>query len=1038
MIENHSPISIRSLLILILGIIIGLLLSFMLFMLTGHYKPPVTPTPPISTPDSILSKQIHIFYYPWYGNPEFDARKSGTNSEGWRHWQQNVRGSPRLPPNDIGSNFYPALGAYSSSDPKVVSQHMKWIAQTGVGVVVMSWSGQGSWSDERTMLVLDSAQEQGLEVAFLLEPYEGSTPESIKADINYIYHKYGYHQAFHRVNHSTSYGPSNRPRGVFYVFNPLAIGSWEDWRVMLDSIRKQADDAFFVAQRLSDKPITQGHFDGVFTYDTYAVDGDSFAALNKSIIESGGVFAPSVGPGYDETRAIFGSGRQKSREDGKRYDSMWEYAIDSGSQWVTVTSFNEWHEGTQIEPATSQANQQDIYLNYEGAYNKSGTAARHAYLDRTEHWVGIFKDTSEFRNMSLVITPNSPTIAPKEKQKFTFEILGQDNLDYTPTWEVTGGTIAGNGNTISYEAPNRPGTYTLTATIVNNKNINKAVKTSIIVTDTNARVLEVKVEASNDDAEEGPDGEVLLNSNSLELVYDKGNQVIGQRFTGINIPQGTVISNAYIQFTSNEKSSANEAPLTIRAEATNDSFPFTRTTYNIGSRPTTEANISWSPARWEIVGDAGSNQRTPNLAPVIQEVIDRPDWSEGNALTILITGRGKRVAKSYDGDSNQAPVLHIEYNQSVSIDNFIVNSNTIQPDQEVTFSWSVSETWDSPLSCELDVDGDNSADYKVEDCKSTTSQKHTYTSGGYYAAKLIAKNDMNASANTTTTIAVTHPESVTIAAVGDISCDPLSNWFNSGQGTEKYCHMKNVADQIEAVNPIAFLPLGDIQYENGEFWKFEESYDLHFGRFKDITYPAVGNHEYLTPGAAGYFNYFGEAAGDPSKGYYSYDLGNWHFISLNSNCRDITEDGCRVGTAQEKWLREDLAANNATCTIAYWHHPRFSSGKHGNNPNYVDFWNALYEAGAEIVLVGHDHHYERFAPMRSNGEIDEERGLRQFLVGPGGKNLTHILQIVNSSEFRNAQDYGFLKLDLHPQAYNWEFISEKGEVLDSGSGKCHF
>ncbi len=1036
MIENqHHLISIRSILTLSLGIIIGLLLCLILIIVTGRYKPLITPITPTPVPDSILSKQIHIFYYPWYGNPEFDRRKPGTNSEGWRHWQQNVQGSPRFPPKDLGSNFYPLLGAYSSSDPKTVSQHMKWIAQTDIGVVVMSWSGQGSWSDERTLLVLDSALEQGLEVAFLLEPYKGSTPESIKADINYIYHEYGYHKAFHRVSHSTSYGPSNRPRGVFYVFNPLAIGSWEDWQVMLDSIRKQADDAFFVAQRLSDKPIIQGHFDGVFTYDTYAVDGDSFAALNKTIIESGGVFAPSVGPGYDETRAISGSDRQKSREDGKRYDSMWQHAIDSGSQWVTVTSFNEWHEGTQIEPAT---NEQDIYLSYEGAYGKSGTAARSAYLDRTKDWANIFKDTSEFRNMSLAISPSNPTITPEKNQDFTFEILGQEEQGYTPIWEVTGGTITGKGSTISYKAPNRPGTYTLTAMIVNKKNISKSVEASIIVTDTNAKVLEVAIGSSHDDAEEGPDGKVLLDSSGLELVYDKGSQVVGQRFAGINIPQGTVISNAYIQFTTHEKSSANEASLIIRGEDTNDSFPFIKTTYNIASRPTTKASVSWSPERWEAVGDSISTQRTPNIAPVIQEIIDRPDWSEGNALTILLTGRGKRVAKSYDSDANQAPILHIEYNQSVSIDSFTVDSYSVQPNQEITFSWSASEAWNSPLSCQLDVDGDNSADYSIGDCKSTTSQKHTYTNVGYYAAKLMVTNDMNISANATTTITVTHPDSVTIAAVGDISCDPLSNWFNSGQGTDKYCHMEAVTRQIEAINPIAFLPLGDIQYENGELWKFEESYDLSYGRLKDITYPAVGNHEYLTPGAAGYFAYFGEAAGDPSKGYYSYDLGNWHLIALNSNCRDLVDDGCRVGTAQEKWLREDLAANHSTCTIAYWHHPRFSSGKHGNNISYIDFWNALYEAGAEIVLVGHDHHYERFAPMKSNGEIDEERGLREFLVGGGGKNLTDIFTVISSSEFRNAEDYGFLKLDLHPQAYDWEFISETGEILDSGSGNCHF
>ena len=240
--------------------------------------------------------------------------------------------------------------------------------------------------------------------------------------------------------------------------------------------------------------------------------------------------------------------------------------------------------------------------------------------------------------------------------------------------------------------------------------------------------------------------------------------------------------------------------------------------------------------------------------------------------------------------------------------------------------------------------------------------------------------------------------SITIAAVGDIACNPDSSAFNSGKGTEKHCRMQAVADQIAAVNPAAFLPLGDVQYEKGELWQFEESYDLSFGKFKDITYPAIGNHEYLTDNAAGYFNYFGEAAGDPNKGYYSYDLGNWHIITLNSNCSKV--GGCRETSPQAQWLKKDLAEHPTDCTLAYWHNHRFSSSKRGNDDDYIDFWDILYEAGAEIILVGHNHHYERFAPLKSNGELDKNQGIRQFVVGTGGKNLRGFADIQDHSEVR--------------------------------------
>lgn len=284
----------------------------------------------------------------------------------------------------------------------------------------------------------------------------------------------------------------------------------------------------------------------------------------------------------------------------------------------------------------------------------------------------------------------------------------------------------------------------------------------------------------------------------------------------------------------------------------------------------------------------------------------------------------------------------------------------------------------------------------------------------------------------------TSPPSTTgdpvIGAAGDIACDPTSGSFNGGNGTATSCREKAVSDTMLASNLTAVLALGDIQYEDGALSKYYQSYDLSWGRLKNITRPAVGNHEYLTAGAAGYYTYFGAAAGDRTKGYYSYNLGAWHIIALNSNCSQV--GGCGVGSPQEQWLRADLAANPTMCTLAYFHHPRFSSGQHGNNTSYDAVWRALYAAGVELVLNGHDHIYERFAPQSPAGAADP-RGIQQFIVGSGGKNHTTIVSVQPNSIIRNTDTFGFLKLTLHPSSYDWQFVPEPGKTFtDSGTKNC--
>jgi len=279
------------------------------------------------------------------------------------------------------------------------------------------------------------------------------------------------------------------------------------------------------------------------------------------------------------------------------------------------------------------------------------------------------------------------------------------------------------------------------------------------------------------------------------------------------------------------------------------------------------------------------------------------------------------------------------------------------------------------------------------------------------------------------------PNSVIVAAAGDVACDPADANFNGGSGTTTACRQKATSDLLVSGGFAAVLALGDLQYESGTAAAFNASYDPSWGRVKSITKPAAGNHEYQTAGASPYYAYFGAAAGDPAKGYYSYNLGAWHVIVLNSNCTIVA---CAVGSAQEQWLRADLAANPTACTMAYWHHPRFSSGSHGSDTATAAFWQALYEANADLILVGHEHDYERFAAQNPSAVADAARGIREFVVGTGGKSSGSFGTVRANSEARMTGTFGILKLTLRSDGYDWQFVPEAGRTFaDTGSTACH-
>ncbi len=237
--------------------------------------------------------------------------------------------------------------------------------------------------------------------------------------------------------------------------------------------------------------------------------------------------------------------------------------------------------------------------------------------------------------------------------------------------------------------------------------------------------------------------------------------------------------------------------------------------------------------------------------------------------------------------------------------------------------------------------------------------------------------------------------------------------------------------------PGTVFTVGDNAYPSGTASEFKNCYGPSWGRHKSRTRPALGNHEYETAGASGYFGYFGAAAGDPDRGYYSYDRGEWHVVALNSNCKEV--GGCGADSPQGRWLRNDLANHPAECTLAYFHHPLFSSGgDHGNQPQVRPLWKALYAANADVIVGAHDHSYERFAPQGPDGARNKERGIRQFVVGTGGGTQRGFGKIRPNSQARNASTPGVLKLTLEPGSYAWKFVPVAGKTFtDSGTKGCH-
>jgi len=270
------------------------------------------------------------------------------------------------------------------------------------------------------------------------------------------------------------------------------------------------------------------------------------------------------------------------------------------------------------------------------------------------------------------------------------------------------------------------------------------------------------------------------------------------------------------------------------------------------------------------------------------------------------------------------------------------------------------------------------------------------------------------------------PRAVLVTA-GDVACGP------DVEITPEQCQQEATADLVEGLNPDAVLVLGDTAYEEVTPETLK-GYDASWGRFLDKTHAVVGNHEYFGDGPDAYWDYFGDRAGDRGSGWYSFDVGAWHVVVLNSECKDVD---CDPDGDQLQWLAGDLEANAARCTLAAFHRPRFSSGEeYGDDESVSGLWQALQDEGVDVVLNGHEHSYERFAPQRDSGRATAEEGMAEFVVGTGGRDLRGFNDAKPNSEVRWNDSFGVLALTLHPDRYDWRFHATDGADVDQGSAAC--
>ncbi|TFH02111.1 MAG: hypothetical protein E4G77_02575 [Nitrosopumilus sp.] len=419
---------------------------------------------------------------------------------------------------------------------------------------------------------------------------------------------------------------------------------------------------------------------------------------------------------------------------------------------------------------------------------------------------------------------------------------------------------------------------------------------------------------------------------------------------------------------------------------------------------------------------------TVSFSPTSSKISsNNPSYTSTMTIDVSSTGSYGPIEVQASGKGTTKPAtLNLDVSDNTAPQTTI-NSKPTDPSNDNNSSFTFSA--DEPATFECSVDGSNFAACISGDSFGPLDDgQHTFQ------VKAIdsADNTDSTPASYTWTIetSLPTPDDPVIVAVGDMAC-------NTSPYTSSTCRHAQTSDQMMSINPDAVLTLGDNQYQNGEISNYTTYYHPTWGRAFDKTYPSPGNHEYGTYDAAGYLDYFGTRTGDPqNKFYYSFDIGSWHIVSLNSNCSEELVGGCSTNSPQGIWLKNDLETHNNACTLVYWHHPRYSAGSHGDNSKMDYFWQLLDANNVDVALAGHDHNYQRFAPMDLTGSADPN-GVREFVVGTGGKSHYSLNSTDNNLEAFNTSTFGVLKMTLHDTSYEWMFEGESGNVIDSGNYNCN-
>lgn len=537
--------------------------------------------------------------------------------------------------------------------------------------------------------------------------------------------------------------------------------------------------------------------------------------------------------------------------------------------------------------------------------------------------------------------------------------------------------------------------------------------------------------------------------------------------TATTTATSTTTATATTTATSTPTATATDtATPTATATATNTATSTPTTTATSTPSPTpTGTPTSTQTFIFRPTADAFANSSAPDTVSgtgfeiPVDGSPDRLDYMTFNVtgLTGTIISATLKLTTTWDGSVDGGSIGKVldtswtestlTYNNRPAISPPSVSVGSIAPYQSVTKDVTAAITGNGPAGFAISSTNSDGVTYASRE--NTTPPVLTIVTGVFGTptptptatatgtATGTATATATATATDTPTPTATPFSGPVIAAAGDISCDPTSTHYFNGLGDPTHCQQMATSNLLNNMQPTAVLTLGDNQYTQNTLAQFQAVFDGTWGRLKSIIHPAVGNHEYMTANAAGYFTYFGAAAGDPSTGYYSYDIGSWHVITLNSECTQI--GGCNTGSPEEVWLKNDLATHSNQCTIAVWHEPEFDSGPNGSGTVYLNFWNDLYRGGADIILNGHSHLYERFAPQTPTGTLDTAHGIVQFTVGTGGEDLDTFHTVRPNSMARDSNDFGVLQLTLGDGGYNWQFVTIPGSsgFTDSGSASCH-